>query len=198
MLAPILAFDDEPTGGTSAGVGGVAPHDGGISNPPDAQPPDSGDDRDEDSGLDPNVVFDWPETLPGQSGCSANYYVGSFACVIEGSPVTVVGELTFDLIVSMGESTLTISNGRLSDLTPTDTLFGADLFGSLDCVSFQLSAHTENPVAAFGGTFTVELAGEFDPQSLEIIGQLTMTNDAQEVCRGAFQASPAPAPEVIP
>jgi len=40
--------------------------------------------------------------------------------------------------------------------------------------------------------FSASLSGTYDPQTLEILGQVTITNEAGEVCRGPFQAGALP------
>lgn len=145
-----------------------------------------------DSGLDPDVVFEWTQTLPGGDGtCTANVYVGSFSCTLEDRQVApLVGQITLEVAASgEGESTLLVT-GKLVDPTGTGVLFSADINGQLDCTAKELDAGAVSEVAMgfFGDTmFTASLNGVYDGAALEILGEIVIVNQAEEVCRGSFQ-----------
>jgi hypothetical protein len=185
VLAPILQTPDNPSAGsTGGGAGGSSPPDGGNSQPVDAGGPDADASPPViDSGLDPNVVFEWVETPPGTGSCGENQYAGAWSCTVEGRP-PFVGQIILSVAPSgEGESSLLVT-GWLAD--PTGLFFGADVMGSLDCAANTLEAVTlEMEPSLFG--FDATIRGDYDPQTLEIVGELEIINDAQEVCIGSFQ-----------
>jgi hypothetical protein len=151
-----------------------------------------------DAGLDPDVKFEWVETLPGQGMCGPGHYAGSFTCTItsdmplrDGSQLA--GPITFDLVSGATESALTIAEGRLSD--PLGFAFSAELEGILDCVERKLHAGTVGHLETdplLPSMFEAELEGDFDDQSLVISGDFEMRNADGDVCPGVFEASAIP------
>jgi hypothetical protein len=199
VLAPILQQAGNPSGGSGGGgAGGSSPVDGGNSQSMDASDPepDAGNPP-IDSGLNPNVTFDWTETLPGPGECGPNMFVGSFSCTSPSRLTPFVGQMT--VIVSdmrIGESLLVVS-GKLADAAGFELFFSANIAGSLNCGDNLLTANTTDGRAAYFGveaTFQTEIEGEYDRQTLEMVGQITLVityDDPMmtevETCRGSFQ-----------
>jgi hypothetical protein len=202
-LAPILNNTSEPTGGTSsAGSGGAGSIDGGIAPPSDSGEPDAGK-PEPDSGLDPDIKFDWTQTLPGQELCGPSRYAGSFTCSSgAGSPFTTVfGQLTFELAdddIGEGDGVLRIADGLLSDLTGGVIVnFEGPLTGSLECKGFELIAEVLEGVLTtpigLEVPFTATLKGLYDPNAFQFAGTISMINGStQEDCSGAFEAGLVP------
>ncbi len=176
--------------------------------PPDAGPPPEEPSPDEDAGvgpdpgLDPTVVFDWQESLPGQGTCKAGLYVGSFTCTVQvdggtDSQPIYFGAVSFTLDGSPEEQLLSITDGKLSG-----PLFGGDLSGQLDCLTKHFTGKTVNGMAIIGQaaqsppglfpSFDADLDGSFDDQALVIEGTIKMVNDAGQTCEGRFRASATP------
>jgi hypothetical protein len=198
VLAPILQQAGNPSGGSGGGgTGGSSPTDGGNSQPLDASDPEpDAEDPPIDSGLDPNVTFDWVETLPGPGVCGANTFVGSFSCTSEIRLVPLVGQITIEVSeTALGEESLVVT-GELVDAFGNPTFFGADIGGSLNCTTNQLVATTTGGYYTLGvdATFDTTISATYDPLALEMIGEITlfftyhyaMTTEMEE-CRGSFQ-----------
>jgi hypothetical protein len=195
VLAPLLQGPANPSGGSGGGgAGGSSPPVGGNSQPIDAGDRDAQTSPPEiDSGLNPDVKFDWIETLPGTGTCGPNQYAGAFSCTIEGRPAAppVVGQIILMVEQSPFSEILLVVTGRLAD--PTGLFFGADVAGTLDCKENTFDAKTfeADPPPAPGffdpTGFDAELKGDYDPGTLEIDGVVTIINDAQEVCTGEFK-----------
>lgn len=202
IFEPVLGAGQQPESGGTGGrpdSGSEPVTDAGddAGGGDSAVPFDAGEPS-ADAGLDPSVRFDWTETLPGQGTCSPAHYVGSFACTVEQptGPAPLGGQIRLDLAGS-AEGQLSIENGVLSDLS--GLLFSSTLEGSLDCVAQRFDALTRDGIAfPIGGvllpfrTFEAHLDGTFDEQTLEVRGDIVMTNDAGQVCIGTFQAGVAP------
>jgi len=197
VLASIVRSPGNPSGGsTGGGAGGSSPTDGGNSQPVDAAEPDPDAGLPQiDSGLNPDVSFDWIETLPGTGTCGPNQYTGAFSCSIEGRPAAppVVGQIILTVTESLEDESVLLVTGRLAD--PTGLFFGADVAGTLNCSENKLAVETFEadpppPPDLFDPTgFDAMLEGDYDPRTLEIVGPVTIINDAQEVCTGSFQVS---------
>lgn len=197
VLAPIAETVRPPEGGAGAGGSGGGPPDSG--RPPEPPPPDAAatdGSSTEDPELDPDIVFEWTETLPGQGGCGANTFVGSFNCAFEEPLLApIVGQLFFEL-TDEREGQLTL-DGRLTDITGTGVAFAAKLVGALDC-PLDLQAVGEGgmlfaPFSMPGVTFTAMLRGTYDAQTLEIAGDIVITNNVNElVCTGPFSVGAIP------
>jgi hypothetical protein len=145
-----------------------------------------------DPGLDPNATFDWTETLPGKGTCKAGRYVGGFECTmpgVTGLPVSISGEIAFNLTGSPEEQSLTVEDGTLSGL-----FFGAELSGNLDCQQDAFTGLSDGGMLDVGGpgTFTAWLAGAYDDQSLGIEGSFSIVNDQNQTCVGTFGVQIAP------
>lgn len=193
VLAPIVRDVDNLSGGSGGGgAGGSSPMDGGNSHPGEAGAPDAdASDAEIDSGLDPNVTFDWIQTLPGQGMCGPGTFAGSFSCSNEGRPAPpIVGQLTI-VVEPSGEteSTLLVS-GKLTDAFGFD-VFSGTIAGTLDCTQNELDAITTDGKVndLLMSTFDTTMKGNYDPETLEIIGEIVITShsDPPDVCRGAFQ-----------
>jgi hypothetical protein len=200
VLAPILAAPINPSGGSSGGgAGGSGPMDGGNSQELDAADPEPEASVPEiDSGLDPTVRFDWTETLPGPGTCGPNTFVGIFSCTSGSRLVPFVSQITIEVSDAlMGESLLGVTGNLGEPPTPTLTSFGADIEGSLDCTKNSLDAWTTGGRATFLGfdaRFDSKIIGAYDPQTLEMIGEITLyitflapEGVEPETCRGSFQ-----------
>lgn len=155
--------------------------------------------------LDPDVTFEWTETLPGKGTCRAGLYIGKFSCIPVGSDAgaadrigPVSGQAVFTLRSgSAEEQVLTISSGTLFD-----DLFGVlyvpnvKLEGELKCADrhFEATAHGES----WGlGMFSVALSGSLDDQQLVIEGDLAVVGllepDSEPGhCVGTFEVNAAP------
>jgi hypothetical protein len=155
--------------------------------------------------LDPNVKFEWTETLPGRGTCRAGTYVGSFSCVTNTfPPLPIDGKLAFTLEGSSEEQLLRITEGRISDLG--DVLFSAELDGELRCLEHSFSAVTVNGMAVDWAapqvigqpfvptfrSFDTTIEGNFDDQALVISGDWLMVNDTGDLCDGQFSTTAAP------
>jgi len=199
VLAPILRSTDNPSAGSAGGgTGGSSPTDGGNSQPMDAGDRDADASPPEiDSGLDPNVIFDWEETLPGLGKCGPGQYVGAFSCTLESRPTgpPLVGQMTLTAAAPTDSETKLLVTGRLAD--PTGLFFGADVVGTLDCAMNKLEAHTQEiadpmePDLFEPAGFMATVTGDYYPPSLEIDGRLEIINDAQEVWMCSFLVAPA-------
>lgn len=149
--------------------------------------------------LDPNVVFEWEESLPGQGMCAPGVYAGSFNCLKETFtfPPWVDGKLSFTLEGSSEEQRLTVTEGLVTDIG--EVLFTAGLQGAVDCGAKSFSAQTVEGQAITPidtgvppATFETDLTGTFDDELLLIEGNWDMVNSAGEVCTGTFWARPVP------
>lgn len=166
--------------------------DGGNSQPVDAGAPDAdAADPEIDSGLDPDVKFDWTETLPGQGKCGPGTYVGSFSCSNDGRPAPpIVGQLTIVVEDSGENETTLLVSGKLTDALAFD-LFTGTIVGSLDCTQNKLEAFTIDGMVndLLMSMFDTTFVGTYDPETLEILGEIVISSrsDPPDVCHGAFQ-----------
>jgi hypothetical protein len=199
-IEPLVRAVDPPETG---GAGGAMPTDSAVMDTGSMQPtldaqiaptPDSGF----DAGLDPDVVFEWMQKLPGNGVCGSGHYAGSFTCTVESDMALrdgaqVAGPISFELVNGATESVFTISEGRLSDFI--GFIFNAELEGTLDCVARELHAGTARYLETepfLPGTFEATLDGDFDDESLVITGDFVMRNADGDVCMGVFEASAVP------
>jgi hypothetical protein len=171
------------------------------SEPPiDAGAPaeDAGPPRDDagvidDPQLDPDVTFDWRESLPGQGTCKAGGYAGAFVCIIPPphagglAPPPVAGQLSFRLGELNEDQLLPVTEGSMIGL-----FFNAAVQGSLRCEDYQFDAQgIDGAIFPWGG-FEAELHGTFDPQVLVIAGEFVRMTDSGERCEGEFHVSASP------
>jgi hypothetical protein len=157
-----------------------------------------------DPGLDPNAVFAWKQSLPGQGTCKAGRYVGTFVCTIAGPdvanpPPMLSGAVTFTLVGSAEEQVLSITQGRVAG----PLFFSPGMTGKLDCIAKHFGATSlngtllaqdpQNPTATMVLLgFNASLDGAFDDQALVIAGSYMMVNDQGQSCNGTFRASTTP------
>jgi hypothetical protein len=181
-----------------------APHIDAAPPPADAAPEAGREDagRDEDAGwipepeLDPDVTFDWKQSLPGQGTCREGSYVGSFTCwppAQPGSsaPSPLSGQVAFTLGSVTEQQVLAITQGSVKD--PIGIVFNAELLGALRCTDNRFDAYTENGVSLIGfDNFDATLTGQFDDDALVIDGAFAMINDSGQTCDGQFHVSAAP------
>lgn len=180
--------DGKPDAGTDIVRGGAGAR---VPWPPPAE------------ALDPDVRFEWTQTLPGAGTCRAGAYTGAFRCTIDTPlPLILNGTIALTLGTTGERQELEITDGRLAGVDTTGAdLLTADVFGSLDCDLNRFSAHSANG-HAFPGTlvlplrafdqFDATLAGDFDSGSLTITGDFTMTNGVGADCVGTFSARWSP------
>jgi len=201
VFARVLAPSVSVAGQSGSGAAGSSPGsalDAGVPTPPpppaDAgqAPDDAGGSALPDPGLDPNVVFDWTETLPGAGTCSAGRYVGSFSCTapgVAGLPVTVSGELTVLLGGTTEEQKLSVQEG-----TVKGAFFLAPMIsGELDCPTLAFSATSVDGMDLFTAErFESSFEGTLNVDTLVIEGTFELTNASAMMCMGTFRLGIAP------
>jgi hypothetical protein len=190
---------------SGAGGGAAAP-----STPAPAEPTTASDTEPPvtpEPGLDPNLHFEWQQSLPGQGTCKAGLYVGSFECTVPGplGPVRIEGQMTFTLVGSDEAQVLEVRDGMLSDFT--GEWFAAVLEGSLTCVDKRVSVRTVDgrakPMPAGLppewwailpelGTFEALFGASYDDQLLFMEGGMAMFNSLGESCTGTWRAGFVP------
>jgi hypothetical protein len=153
------------SGGATTGSGGATTGSGGGSGGSGGSTGGSGGSGTADAGggaggpLDggkPDVVFDWPETVPGLK-CKAGRYQGTFTGTYASSatiiplPVPVSGDINLTLVQSANGEVLEITNGKLSGVADLVFPFSADLVGKLNCKTSKLDPST----ALKNGTYVV-------------------------------------------
>jgi hypothetical protein len=134
------------TGGATGGSGGATGGSGGAagSGPIDAGGNAGGPVSD---GGKPDVIFDWPETVPGLK-CKAGHYKGTFTGTYASSatiiplPVPVAGDIDLTLVQSANGEIFEITNGKLSGMADLVFPFSADLIGKLNCKVSKLDPAT--------------------------------------------------------
>ncbi|MET0594081.1 MAG: hypothetical protein ABW133_15380 [Polyangiaceae bacterium] len=147
------------TGGSGGSTGGSGPSDGGAGRPADA-------------GVKPDVVFDWPETVPGLK-CKAGKYQGTFTGTYASSaaviplPVPVAGDINLTLVQTANGEVFEITNGKLSGTADLVFPFSADLIGKLNCKTSKLDPSTalkNGNYIIFGINFSFEgsFLGDYD------------------------------------
>jgi len=164
-----------------------------ASAPPDTSVPEIDGSVEPNPNLDPTVVFEWTETLPAQGMCGPAIFSGSFSCSLTDNPLSTSAGQVFFTLTEGPEGTLLLT-GHLSDPLDLDfvTDFHIDLFGSLDCIENGLIAVGQNGKASgpFGlmFEFSAVLNGTFDPETREVLGEVTLTfeTDPKQICEGSF------------
>lgn len=176
--------------GAGSGSGGAGGSAGGVIQRPAEEPP-----------LNPDVRFEWRETVPGQGGCRPGVYVGRFACRQGGALLfPVEGNMRFRLAGSEEDQVLNVVDGELAGFSSmlTGKLLNADLMGTLDCISGDFEGRTENGevfAAPFsnvfpflsGGAFEGTLDGTIDTRTATVSGRWTMSGSL--ACNGDFSAA---------
>ncbi len=133
-------------GGTSGGSGGSG---GGIAGAGGSDPVDAGasDARTVIDAAKPDVIFDWPETVPGLK-CKPGRYQGTFVGTYASSatifplPIPVAGDINLTLVQTANGEVLEITNGKLSGTADLIFPFSADLVGKLNCKVSKLDPST--------------------------------------------------------
>lgn len=180
--------------GGAAGLGGGSGSGGGAGSQVTQRPAG-------DPYLDPDVHFTWKETVPGQGGCQAGIYVGRFKCRQGMLLFPVEGNVRFTLAGSEEAQVLTIVDGDVSGFSSmlTGELMHGDLTGTLDCVSDDFAAQTQNGevfAAPFsgslfpflkGGAFAGTMDGSIDKSNAMISGAWSMSGALS--CTGDFSAA---------
>jgi hypothetical protein len=148
--------------------------------------------------LDPDLKFDWKETLPGMGTCQAGSYTGTFTCMYGDLPVS--GPITLVFTKSADGEFLDLSHGELMGTAMDFIGFSCTLDGRLDCATLTFQASAENGMYGFGdpsvlpfGMFDGMLTGMLDTQTLTLSGDwdLGTTGDTQR-CTGPWTAQLTP------
>jgi hypothetical protein len=158
--------------------------------------------------LDPNVTFDWQETVPGGAGsCEAGTYTGTFMCELiydttmpdAGSGTFVTGPITLHFEKSANGEFLELADAKLEGVGMDVFGFTADLSGELDCTTLQFTSQAQNGAYGLGlpidiplGTVDGTLAGMLDNMTHELNGTWTLTADGGITCVGPWHASFTP------
>jgi hypothetical protein len=137
------------TGGSGGSTGGSGGATGGTGGAAGSGPIDAGGTagRPISDGGKPDVIFDWPETVPGLK-CKAGHYKGMFTGTYASSaaiiplPVPVSGDIDLTLVHSANGEVFEITNGKLSGMADLVFPFSADLIGKLDCKVSKLDPAT--------------------------------------------------------
>lgn len=137
------------SGGATTGSGGSGGGTGGAGGSGGSGTADAGGGagRPTDGGAKPDVVFDWPETVPGLK-CKAGRYQGTFTGTYASSaafiplPVPVSGDINLTLVQSPNGEIFEITNGKLSGVADLVFPFSADLIGKLNCKTSKLDPST--------------------------------------------------------
>jgi hypothetical protein len=149
------------------------------------------------SALDPDVSFDWEQSLPGRGTCRAGVYVGTFQCVTDGLPVLITGQVTLGFSGSSETQLLSVTDGSVGDLW--GELFNAGVQGELDCVEQEFSGTTVGGIAydplPFGPAaqgFDATMYGVYDDQELVVGGSWLLRYELGGRCTGTWIASAQP------
>ncbi len=158
--------------------------------------------------LDPNAMFDWPESASGSAAsCQAGVYTGTFECSFVPDPtsfgsdigtIDVSGPISLTLVQSIDGEFLEISDGSLDAVAQLFFGLQAKLHGQLDCGSGALMASGDDGSWALGdpsmpllpgGTLGVALTGALDAQTGEITGQWSiLSGTVPGTCTGTWSA----------
>jgi hypothetical protein len=131
-------------GGATGGTGGSGVAGTGGSDPVDAGGSDA---RPVVDVAKPDLIFDWPETVPGLK-CKPGRYHGTFDGIYASSatvfplPIPVAGDIDLTLVQSANGEVLEITNGKLSGTADLIFPFAADLLGKLNCKVSKLDPAT--------------------------------------------------------
>jgi len=175
-------------GASGSGAGGSS--DSGVVERPAEEP-----------FLNPSVHFLWKETVPGAGGCQPGTYVGRFECRQGNLFFPIEGNVNFRLAGSEEDQVLTIVDGKVSGFSSalTGELMNGELTGTLDCVSDDFAAATQNgevfgapfaglfPVLQGGGPFAGTMVGTIDTSNAMISGSWKMSGSLS--CTGDFSAA---------
>jgi hypothetical protein len=165
-------------GALVTGAGGTTTNAGGSGNAGTASATDAGSSianggTTSGGGGTSSVVFDWPETIPGQAKpCSAGHYTGTFTCNYQpaGTPdgsaggLPITGPIDFTLMQSQNGEFLEVSGGTLDGLALVLIHFKASIVGKLSCSTGAFSGNLDNGSYAIdpfpaGGTFVGPMSG---------------------------------------
>lgn len=154
--------------------------------------------------LDPDVTFEWDETLPGKGTCKAGTYSGKFTCEVQDpGPLELLtsprGNFSFTLGDSGEQQQLPIVTGSMEG-----GVFRGSLQGGLDCASNALRATSSDGRALFGmltdpnpvfeifSSFRAQFDGVLQRETLVIEGVFSMTSESGRTCAGQFTANAMP------
>lgn len=202
-----VATDDVPAAVAQPGPVEASGGAGGVEPPAPEAGATGGNALTVEPGLDPDLRFEWKQSLPGQGTCKSGLYVGSFDCTVAGpfGPVRVEGKMTFSLVGSDEAQVLELTDGNLSDFT--GELFSAGLDGTLNCVTKRVAARTLDgrakpmpvgiPPEWYAilpelGTFEASFGASYDDQLLFMEGGMAMINSLGESCTGNWRAGFVP------
>jgi hypothetical protein len=178
----------EPPTGSTGGAGGVmAGGAGGSLEPTDP----------ETQTHDPNVMFDWPETVADKDPCLPGTYVGQYTCdytILGLIPGTVTGPVIFTLAPSEDGEFLEVRDGELTGTAdPYNVVFNSQLVGELKCGENSFSADAQAGSYSDGflivGMFSGTLGGRLDRPTQTLTGTWSLgTSDASITCVGPWSA----------
>ena len=189
------ATDPTGSGGSGPPASGGAPGTGGTGGPSSggtggsSTPP-------KDAGSD--VVFDWPESMPGRGECKPGTYTGTFQCTysdpMSGFMLPVNGPITLKLEKSQTGEFLEVRDGLLDGTTNATFVFRANISGTLDCKTASFTGSLINGIYSgfliINGTFQGPLASNYDLLKFAFVGGTwTLTaNGIGGSCPGTWSA----------
>jgi hypothetical protein len=163
-----------------------------------------------DPHLNPAIVFDWTETIPGAGSCQAGKFTGNFSCAVDSIllPERFEGSITLVLKGSSEAQSLTIDAGQLLafDENTKPVVSATHIVGTLNCVTQALSADvlpTKSEVmpaerqvawlnAAQQPNTSGTLKGSLDPSAQTLQGDLELLFEPAPTCTGTFSVRAAP------
>jgi hypothetical protein len=127
---------------------------------------------------DPNVHFEWTETVPGTVACEPGHYVGTFDGFYN-TLIPVAGDIDMTLSQSQNGEFLEVSDGEMSGVANLTIPFSATVQGSLDCQGEHFDAQLiDGTYDAFGNVSSFEgpLVADYDTSTHKMIsGTWTVT-----------------------
>jgi hypothetical protein len=221
-----MPADGQRDRSVASGAAASTAGQGGGDTTPSVLPPANADVTliplpDEDAGTlslpamakrpaDPNITFDWKETLPGTDACSPGRYVGTFSCtfVLTGQAaqlapnnIMLTGPLTLTLMKSANGEFLEISDGEFAAIAVAVIGARASLQGKLDCATDRFTATLHDGAWALGdpampllpgGTLNGDLTGMYDGMQRTLSGVWTIGDPSVGTCMGTWTVSLTP------
>lgn len=179
--------------------------DAGVEDTPTAPDAGTDDDADSDIALDPDVAFEWTQTVSGGGECAAGDYIGTFECG-SGGTVVLSGVAAFTLVPGTSETSLLISPGRLDLVDPNAPVedgplsvsLRAGLAGEMDCANDRFAAvatPAQTPMLPLPLGFFAPIAATLDGvlarRAQELVGTITIAGGLAS-CSGPWTARRAP------